>query len=75
MTDQESAEIDARLDEEIEERNIEYHFDNLLKNIIGTHDLSDTCDHCIGHFMLLVQRHIDNRFEELEEPDTEGLSN
>lgn len=74
MTDQELVEFEAGLDEEIEDKNIEYHFDNFLKNAIGVHDLSDAYDHCIGHFMLLAQRHIDNRFEILDEPE-EGLSN
>lgn len=51
MTDQELVEFEAGLDEEIEEKNVEYHFDNFLKNVIGVHDLNDTCEHCIGHFI------------------------
>lgn len=76
MTDQEHEEFESDLDEEIETKNIEYHFDNFLKNVLGSHDLYDVCTHCVTYALLATQRHIENRLEALnEESEPSGLNN
>lgn len=63
MTDEENAELENDLDEEIKERHIEYHFDNFLKNIFGAHDLEDVCEDCMTFALLAVEKHVQERLD------------
>ena len=69
MTDQEISEFEQYLDEFIKDKNVEYHFDNFLKNVLGVHDLDDVCyGHAIDA-LFAIQRHVEERIDALPEPE------